>query len=625
MPAWYYFTRPTNLACHNLCTIKQPPLNFRSLLGLGLNFCPRPRYTNFNITKETSRFTTDIYTKAFMADKDKAPPRLHLRSGWTPPLHLVNNSLQRRTGVFLMRTKRLFQKRKVRSNLLPHQRFLLRELRNNKDFVIIQADKNLGPCILERDIYIKKALSDHLLDTNTYQQLTAIQRQDKIIDLKFKLQNFIETYEQKLDKVDIKFLQRSSVVQDPLPKFYLTAKVHKKPWKTRPIISLSGSLLHGLGQWTDKILQPVVRKLPSFVASAVTLKELLIALGPLPPNATIGTCDAVSMYTNIETTHALRQVRTTVRTASSISKYEKIAVLHALEIIMRNNTFDFGNTTWLQIDGTAMGVSPSCCYAMIYFTPHEEEMKKKYSELFFYKRYIDDVFYIWVPHSNSSDDLLRWESFKKDMNKFGKLKWEFSARSREINFLDMIITLQADGTFSTRLYEKDENKYLYLPKHSCHPPGNLKGLIYGAINRILRTTSDSALQQQSIQQLYTRLLARGYGHTLLKEVLNKTFASVKTATATSVKNKVDMKHTVVLHLQYHPCDPPSKVIQQLFREELHSPVGLTQLQDLQNHNKVHTGINRLLIAYHRPPNIGNLLSPRVLKSDSGPLVSSYID
>jgi hypothetical protein len=27
-----------NLACHNLCTIKQPSVNYQSLLGLGLNF-----------------------------------------------------------------------------------------------------------------------------------------------------------------------------------------------------------------------------------------------------------------------------------------------------------------------------------------------------------------------------------------------------------------------------------------------------------------------------------------------------------------------------------------------------------------------------------------------------------
>jgi hypothetical protein len=625
MPAWYYFTRPNNMSCHNLCTQLTPPKNFRSLLGLGLKFCPQPRYTNFNIKNETERFTTDIYVKSFMANKDKKIPRLHLRSSWSPPIHLINSSLQRRTGVFIMKTKKLFTKKVTRSNLLPHQRSLLREFRNNKDFIILQADKNLGPCILERHIYIQRALSDHLLDTSTYKQLNVNERKDKIIHLQFLLNNFIEEYKKKLDPADIKFLKRSTTVKDPLPKFYMTAKVHKSPWKTRPIISLSGSLLHGLGQWTDKILQPVMKDLPPYVSSAFELKELLLSLSALPDEATIGTCDAVSMYTNIETQHALQKIRNIVRVSSKITKNEKQAVLHALEIIMKNNTFDFGDTTWLQVDGTAMGVSPSCCYAMMYFAPHEQEMKTKYPELYFYKRYIDDVFYIWIPRHENNIDNRRWETFKTDMNTFGKLKWEFSDRKRVQNFLDITITLHTDGTFSTRLFEKPENKYLYLPRHSTHPPGNLKGLIYGSINRILRLSSDMKLQEKSVHDFYDRLRARGYGHNLLMEVINKTYRSIASQTSTDSTNKLDMWSTIILHLPYHPGNPSSKSIQQIFRDELLSPSGLCTLQDLKNHERNRIGLNRLLIAYHRPPNIGNLLSPRIIQSDSGPLVSSFID
>ena len=39
MPSWFYFDRGMNLECHNLCTVLDPPKNFGSILGLGLNFC----------------------------------------------------------------------------------------------------------------------------------------------------------------------------------------------------------------------------------------------------------------------------------------------------------------------------------------------------------------------------------------------------------------------------------------------------------------------------------------------------------------------------------------------------------------------------------------------------------
>ena len=34
------------------------------------------------------------------------------------------------------------------------------------------SDKNLGPVIMERETYIKRALSDHLLNDTNYKQLT---------------------------------------------------------------------------------------------------------------------------------------------------------------------------------------------------------------------------------------------------------------------------------------------------------------------------------------------------------------------------------------------------------------------------------------------------------------------
>ena len=64
------------------------------------------------------------------------------------------------------------------------------------------------------------------------------------------------------------YLIQSMNVPNPHSKFYILAKVHKKPWGTRPIVSTCGSLLEGLGRWTDPYLQPLCKDLPCYIRNS---------------------------------------------------------------------------------------------------------------------------------------------------------------------------------------------------------------------------------------------------------------------------------------------------------------------------------------------------------------------
>jgi hypothetical protein len=181
------------------------------------------------------------------------------------------------------------------------------------------------------------------------------------------------------------------------------------------------------------------------------------------------------------------------------------------------------------------------------------------------------------------------------------------------------------------LYEKTHNLYLYLPANSNHPKGNMKGLVYGSLYRIHRLTSNPLTRQQHIQNLYTRVLARGYNK---KELLiaiadaNKRYGTQYNHSSTDSepnKQKAEIDNICFFHIPYHPSDPTSNIIQDSFRREIQFPRGLTPLHNLKNHKNTDLGINRLIVAYHRPPNISNLLSPRTMTAANGPAVSSYLD
>jgi hypothetical protein len=232
-------------------------------------------------------------------------------------------------------------------------------------------------------------------------------------------------------------------------------------------------------------MQPYMNATTSSILISTTLKDTSMSLEQLPTTARLFTTDAVSMYTNIDMTHALHVIKGVIRKQQNYDTlHERNAVIEELELIMRQTIFQFGDTYWLQLNGTAMGVSPSCMYATIYFAVHEEELLNKYPELKLYKRYIDDVIGIWIPLTLNDD--ARWRQFQREMNAFGRLRWEFSERSTTVNFLDLTISIK-NGYIQTKIYEKPENLYLYLPATSAH---RFRGLIHGTVYRTIRLTSD---------------------------------------------------------------------------------------------------------------------------------------
>ena len=88
-------------------------------------------------------------------------------------------------------------------------------------------------------------------------------------------------------------------------------------------------------------------------------------------------------------------------------------------------------------------------WATIYFAVHENlTILPKYGlHLLLYKRFVDDIFGIWVPADESPNN---WANFKQDTNNFGILTWEFEEPSSEVNFLDLTIKIEGNTVTTKR-------------------------------------------------------------------------------------------------------------------------------------------------------------------------------
>ena len=636
MPSWYYFNKPSNFAFHDLTTSIKPPPNLRTLLGNSLKFIPTKQYTHTAqyITNNTmDRLNHDLEIKMYYAgqsiDNDKDfDSSMYIKSDWTPPPWGISDDLSTRALNFGNKLKAIFKKKRGKSNLLPHHRNALRALQKRDDLMIVQCDKNLGPAVIEKAAYIQTAFRDHLNDTKTYKVLTPFQAQMRLGQLALALQKWIAKYADKVNSHCKKYMTEKLETNehDRLSYLYLTMKVHKNetPCPSRPICSCSGSLLEPLGQAINKLLQPFAQKQPYYLKNSLDLKQKLEALGPLPPNSYLFTADARSMYTNLPIDHAIQCIKEYLQSfPDPDDKIPIVAIVSGLKLLMHNNMFKFGDCTFLQTDGTAMGTPPAPPVAQISYGTHELNFVPEFvPNLKFYSRYIDDVIGIYTI-TNSDEDHHTWALLQARMNAFPGLTWDISARKQSVDFLDLTISIGEDRRINTTLYEKPLNLHLYLPPHSSHPPGVLLGLVYGNVRRIHTLCSNPQDKINRTQEMFKHLISRGFKAPDLLPIFDK---AIKKANDTFIDATPAAEldtNPVFLHLQYHPGDPPACAIQQAWRDCVSHPPNRLPLDRLRNYAGNRSGMSQLIVAYSRPHNIGNLLSYRKLNS-TGPTASSFM-
>jgi len=652
-------SRISNAACHDLCDDKPPPRLIKSLLGLGLKFCPRPTFTTgpHQLSDTFKRFERDFYTKVQFAgepdDPDWGDKQLFIRDeGWEPSI-ACDSEIIVRTQAFRKHLNLLFRRHKTSSNLNQIQQNLLTSLRNHPDYIVLNSDKNLGPVVMNRETYVKRCLVDHLM-TPTYVQLQSGlqpgQAHHFVAETRSMIQRFLQDHRFFIRKFDMKYLERYlESVRDPFSYFYILAKVHKHPWKTRPIVSVSGSLIYGIGKWLDQQLQPIIKRLPTYLSSSFTLKDKLDKLaGQDLSRMSLFTGDVIAMYPSIDLEDAFERIRIFLHTSSLCTGVAAAPIMEALRIVMTRNCIRFGDTYWQQVNGTAMGAPPAPSFATLYYGIFELDLLTQFGDrLLFLCRYIDDQFGIWIHHPDPITDRQQWEAFKQCQQNYCSLNWEFSELSQSTNFLDLTVRI-ADYRVVTSIYEKPLNLHLYIPPHSSHTPSARTGLVTGNVFRILRLTTERSAQLASLSSFYLHLLARGYKPRFLHFAFQQAFNRFTSFRKTK-KISVHADDTIFLHLQYHPRDPPRKLLQRAFQEHLirpqtfhrtfaracnhkrpatrsvwngwdaytQEPIHLVpplrfepHLWELRNADLRRLRMDRMVVVYSRPHNLKNLLFPR---------------
>lgn len=258
-----------------------------------------------------------------------------------------------------------------------------------------------------------------------------------------------------------------------IPVFHGIPKIHKNPWKLRPIVPMHSYVLGPLARILHAMLLPVQR---SFYWICESSRNLCSEVAQYNKRAStyirLHTGDVTGMYTNIQWRYFENALRLILEKGNWYDEQTRSWILSAAERIWFSALFQVGSVLVSQQDGVPMGLHCAPVFANLFMAFHEQQYLDASPDLF-YRRYIDDIFAI--DPSDETLDQIRVQGLT--------ITWTHSAH--EQSFLDVRFhTHPESAEVCFAPYYKAQNHHQYIPWASSHPLSVKKGMIKGELSRI---------------------------------------------------------------------------------------------------------------------------------------------
>ena len=515
----------------------------RYLLSLGLKFRPTPRVLSLNVlNKQLDDFVRSVRLKYFFRDSMHSHQfhKLSIKSDWNPPKCPPWIEIPLAAIRFeLCSLSHCHRRNFVSSNLSRSELSSLASLRSLNDVKILPADKNLGPTLVST-LWYKKEVSRLLSDVSFYEEVCAV----PFDAMKSKLISILDRYGKSIGEKLKRYVLQFSDNCTPA-RFKILPKVHKTPLVGRPIVASTSYLTTPASRLVDHFLAPHLPSLPSYLKDSTNFIRDIGNLS-LSPGSYLVTADVTSLYTNIPITDCITAIDLFCR---SVGCEYTALVTELSRFVLTNNYFEAEGVLFHQKWGLAMGTPFAVSAAVIYMARLEDPLLSV-GGLFFYRRFIDDIFFIW---SGSLCDL---HSFLDRLNNLAptiKLTWNVS--QQEAIFLDMVVYVDRTSPtkLSTKPYQKPLNRYLYIPFNSYHPSHAKRSFIKAELIRYVRLSSCLSAFLEIRKKFFNRLQNRGYPRRFLLEVFSEVHYSSRHKLLSRSKDKSkDVSHLVFFKTYRNP-------------------------------------------------------------------------
>lgn len=485
---------------------------FNKILGYGLKYIPPPTedISLSVILPLLNNMLNSVKWKYYFTFlTENTTPNLD----YNPKLRLLSNPFSDRAMDEILRTRTNLMVKET-SKILTNTKkttfvsqYLFNDIKNLRKTLpstkFISADKNLGLVAINTIDYHKLVIK-HLSDEKTYLNM------GKLEEIEVNLiSNIVNTSYEKMLKLSNMLsltIQEEKYVKDKrnlLPAFHVLAKIHKNPLSSRPIVGAVDWVTTRFSILLDIKLQKYLPRFPFILKDSNDLIQRWFHQ-PFDPNIDwLVSLDVTSLYTNIILNDAI----------NIISKLDPI-LGDLSKLIMETNYFEYNFQLFHQKEGIAMGTNCAVAIANLYMATLIDSKLSNIPEIRSYSRFIDDICFIY---RGTKEKLLN--TIESSNSYHPKLKFTYVISKTELDVLDLTF-YSKDNKLEHKTYQKEMNKYLYIPSFSNHPPATLRGFIKGELIRYSRSNSEFQNELAIRKLFYKRLIDRGYQKSYLNRLFN---------------------------------------------------------------------------------------------------------
>jgi len=362
-------------------------------------------------------------------------------------------------------------KNETEIKLITAKKITSRFIKNNPDILFTRADKGNTVVALDRFEYNLR-MEDCLSDTNTY---TILQR-NPINKLLNNLKELLKRWKNS-KYISIQTHNYINASNPILPRAYGLPKIHKKGHPLRIIVSSSGSPLHNLATYLQKILQVSLPMASSHINNSLDLIHKLESLY-IPENCILVSLDVISLFTNVPIESVMDILEEKWSFIEKHSNIPKDEFFNAINLVLHSTFFTYNNKFYKQTYGTPMGSPLSPIIADLVLQKLETDvLSDLLVKPIFYFRFVDDIA-LSTPHASLNDLLSKFNSYHP------RLKFTLEIGGSNLNFLDLTI-IKKEGYLIFDWFQKPTFSGRYLNYSSQHPFTHKKGTIISLIDKVI--------------------------------------------------------------------------------------------------------------------------------------------